>query len=157
MHLVICTTDYPPQLGGIARYSAELAAALAARHRVTVIAPAMTADEQTDPGQPFTTIRLPNVPVVREMLALHTLRALQRSARIDCVLNTVWFPCGLVAARFHRTHGVRYAVSAHGSEMFDDRLTWRRTVKSLLRPWKRRMLEGAAVVLPVSGFTRDRL
>nr|MBI3612484.1 glycosyltransferase family 4 protein [Nitrospirota bacterium] len=157
MHVVVCSTDYPPVIGGIARYTYQLARALAKHDRVTVLTVRMPGWKAFDEGQTFMTVRVPNIPFLREALFLRTILRIHRTEPIDWIVSAVWFPCGLLAHVSHNLRGIKYAVAAHGSEIFDDYLTARRVVKSLCRAWKGRMLQQAAWVLPVSHYTKEQL
>jgi len=157
MHLIVCSTDYPPLHGGIARYTYNVARTLARHDRVTVLAVRTPGWKEFDVGQTFMTVRVPNVPLLREALLLRAILQIHRAEPIDWILNAVWFPCGLLAHLSHNICGIKYVVAAYGSEIFDDQVTWRRAVKRLFRVWKDYMLQRAALVLPVSHYTRKRL
>src|SRR5689334_3849721 len=113
MHFVVSSTDYPPLRGGIARYSYHMALALAKTDRVTVLAVQMPGGDVFDRGQPFATVRVPNVPGLREILLLRALLKIHRAQSIDWILSAVWFPCGLVSHLALQLAGIKYLIVAY--------------------------------------------
>lgn len=59
LRLLIVATDYPPAIGGIQHMTAQLARELAARHVVTVVAPAEPGGAAFDAGEPYRVVRCP--------------------------------------------------------------------------------------------------
>jgi len=157
MHIVLCSTDYPPLVGGIARYSYHIAKNLAKEDIVKVLAVRMPHSNEFDRLQEFVTVRVPNVPIIREALLLRALLKIHRAEPIDWIINAVWFPCGLLSYCSHRIAGIKYVIAAHGSEILDDQRTWKRTLKGLFKAWKARMMARASVVFPGSQYTKGRL
>ncbi|TAJ07288.1 MAG: glycosyltransferase family 1 protein [Nitrospirae bacterium] len=157
MHVIVCSTDYPPVIGGIAQYTYQIAKALATHDQVKVLTVRTPGWKEFDKGQTFMTVRVPNIPLLREALFLRAILRIHRTEPIDWIVSAVWFPCGLLAHASHNLRGIKYAVAAHGSEIFDDYVTVRRAVKSLCRAWKGYMFRQAAWVLPVSHYTREQL
>lgn len=144
--ILLVATDYPPRRGGIATYGLQLAKALSAENEVTVLAPAP--EWEGDAIQPFVCLR---TSVVAMRLAW-----LLKTRHFDVVLHTTW-PTALVSYLMLKTAPSPYFITAHASEILDDRRTWRRRLKSLLRPLKLRSLQQAAGLFPVSRYTANIL
>ena len=157
MRLIIFSTDYPPLIGGISTYSYQLARNLVKMNRVTVLAPHAPGDRAFDARQPFQTVRVANVPVLRELLCMTYILWLHAQERIDCIVNTVWFPCGLLSYYLSRVASVRYVVGAYASEMLDDNRSLKRQIKGLLSGFKIKTFLSASMMLAVSQYTKGKL
>ncbi|GJL65085.1 MAG: glycoside hydrolase [Nitrospirales bacterium] len=157
MNFLVLTTDYPPLIGGISRYSFHIAKNLSKFHRVTVVTPHIPGDNEFDQSQEFETIRVLNVPVIRELLfAYHIIQAhLQHPC--DCLFNAMWFPCGILSFFLKKILNINYLVAAHASEMLDDTTTLKRRIKRLFKPLKLKTFRNASMNLPVSTYTRGKL
>lgn len=154
MKLLIVAIDYPPNSGGIATYGLQLANALSAKHDVTVFASGM--DQDGDREQAFTTIRSASRSIFRHLKFTWKLLRLLDHGQFDAVLHTTW-PTALIGHLFHRNHHPPYFVSAHASEILDDRASWRRKVKGTLKALKISTLHQAAGLFPVSNYTAELL
>jgi len=154
LKLLIVAIDYPPNSGGIATYGLQLANALSAEHDVTVFASGM--DQDGDREQAFTTIRSASCSVFRHLQFAWKLLRLLDNGQFDAVLHTTW-PTALIGYLFLKNHHPPYFISAHASEILDDRTSWRRTIKGTLKALKISMLRQAAGVFPVSNYTAELL
>ena len=157
MHVAILSTDYPPLIGGIATYSYQLAKHLAAKHHVHVFAPSMPGARSFDDAQSFQTVRVIDVPPLRELVFLYRLLRLQANESISVVINPVWFPCALLSYLLSKMTKLRYVVLVHGSEMLDDTRTMKRRIKRVFRRYKMKAFAGASMILANSRFTKDTL
>lgn len=140
--ILLVATDYPPRRGGIATYGLQLAKALSAENEVTVLAPGP--EWEGDAIQSFVCLR---ASVVTMRLAW-----LLKTCHFDVVLHTTW-PTALISYLMLKIAPTPYFITAHASEILDDRRTWRRRLKSLLRPLKSRSLLQASGLFPVSRYT----
>ncbi|MEM1033087.1 MAG: glycosyltransferase family 4 protein [Myxococcota bacterium] len=149
--LAVVTADFPPVVGGIATYAAELSRRLLRTHAVTVVAPAHPRSAHHDRTFPAPVVRLPGGA---DALGFASLPALLRR-RPTTVLCATWgvAPSAIVARRLGRVK--RVVVAAHGREL-------------LLEPWpgraqrgydvfRRRVLRHADHCLPVSRYTAGLL
>jgi phosphatidylinositol alpha-1,6-mannosyltransferase len=144
--VLIHSFDYPPNDGGIARVSGEVAAHYGgAGQRVRVItqdAP-LRGGNVTPPDVPET-----QVTARRPLREWQALRALRGARGEGMVVTGIWYPEGLLAL----LAGVRpHVVLAHGHELMPTRARWRR---GLWRMLQRRVLHGADLVVANSEYTR---
>lgn len=157
MHIIIFSTDYPSLIGGISTYTYQIAKNLSHINRVVVLAPHFDGDSEFDRKQEFRTLRIINIPIIREILFTYHIVKIQLTMPIDFIFNAVWFPCALISYLIHRLIKIKYVVAAHGSEFLDDKLSLKRRIKSLLRGLKVRVFTHAAMVLPISDYTKRKL
>lgn len=131
MRLLVATSDYPPDLGGMSRYSAEHVRSLTRRgHDVRVA---------TAPRAPF-------VAGLRE--ARSTLRRAAADFAPDAVWAHAWSPWGL-AASLGLPGAPRLLLTVHGAEVLNPAASRR------YRPLVRFALRAADRVLAVSRFSAD--
>ncbi len=154
MAYVLLALDYPPQVGGIQRYCAELAAALHRRgERVLVVASAQPGDAQFDARQPFPTRR---VRAAGKAQAARALAAAVEQAVADnmlgepvaAVLSGKWFPEGAACLLLRRRLGLPYVLLAHGREIT---LTGGNLMKWAMQRMVARHAAGALVVSRYAG------
>src|SRR2546430_347151 len=88
LRVLIATTDYPPEVGGIQHMTEQIALHLATRHRVAVVAPQQRGAAAYDAAMPCRVVRFP-----RERIGMARLAALavvilaeMRRERPDVVL-----------------------------------------------------------------------
>ncbi|MBI4381360.1 MAG: glycosyltransferase family 4 protein [candidate division NC10 bacterium] len=154
MKLAILTTDFRPQLGGIATLISDLARACSEKCQVTVLATWTEGAQVFDGQQPYRVIRVPGLPLFREAAFISHLFRLDRMEGLDVIACASWFPPGLVAYFMRLCRKTPYLVWAHGSEIVDDWRTPRRVVKSGLRPLKKLIFEHSAAIAAVSQYTK---
>jgi phosphatidyl-myo-inositol dimannoside synthase len=149
---LVVADKFPPRLGGIQQYVANLLARLPAGD-VVVCAPAGSSDPAAerayDEALPYPVVRLPGVWLPTPALA-RRLRDVARAERCD----TAWFgtaaPLGLLAGEL-RSAGISHVVaSTHGHEV-----GWSHLPAG--RIGMRRLGAGADVVTYLGPFTRPRL
>lgn len=75
---------------------------------------------------------------------------------IDVVLHTVW-TTSLISYLWHFLFPIPYFISVHASEILDDKRTWRRRIKSLLKKMRRKSLYKAKGIFPVSNYSAKLL
>ncbi|MEW6042060.1 MAG: hypothetical protein AB1633_11115, partial [Elusimicrobiota bacterium] len=130
--ILFFTTDYLPLIGGIATYCYELANNLSKSHQLILLTSYYRGCKKFDTEQNFYTIRVINFPLVRELFFFITVIFLTATKKVNCILNGVWFPCGVLSYFAHIMFKIPYYISAHGSEIFDDNLSLKRRIKSKL-------------------------
>ncbi|NOX97220.1 MAG: glycosyltransferase family 4 protein [Nitrospirae bacterium] len=143
MRILLCTHDFPPQVGGIQTYSYEVARGLSSwGEEVTVLAPGTEGDIEFDREQVFPVIRAKS----KIGLYLKFFWILWRK-RIEKILVAHRADYAALASWAHRLWGIDYYIVAHGGEVL---LPWRR--KSIRENFKR-----ARRILAVSHFTAREL
>jgi phosphatidyl-myo-inositol dimannoside synthase len=150
--VLLVTNDFPPRLGGIQSYLAELVTRLATtgEHTLTVYTPQWKDAETFD-------ARAAGYHVVRHpgtlMLPVPTVDARMRRLIAEHGIDTVWFgaaaPLGLLAHRARQAGATRVLASTHGHEV-----GW--SMLPLARSVLRRIGEDSDVVTFVSRYTRGR-
>jgi phosphatidylinositol alpha-1,6-mannosyltransferase len=146
-HMVLVTTDFPPDVGGIQAVLYNTALALT-RFEVTVIAPAHPDAEAFDRGQPFETVRVnPAQPRTRFDRMVRTARMAVATAKCVRRRSTAVILCGHpftsgIGMVLKHSMGVPYVVWTHAKEL----LVW--------QPLLRRSLPAADAVLVISGYTK---
>lgn len=146
---LLVSSSFLPGRGGIESYLAELCASLSPRL-------AAVAAESRDGGRlshlelPYPSHGAPNRMLLPGRAALaHTLAAAAKEASDKVLFGTPW-PLVLLGPRL-RERGLRYATVVHGAEM---------TVPAAIPVVRKRLaaaLAGADLLLPVSGYTAERL
>lgn len=152
MNLLVVGTDFPPSIGGISTYTAELARALNNMCQVTILTKGVFNSESFDKACQVRIVRTPQIPVLRALALFIYLPWLLRSYKIDAVLHTVW-PTVLISHIWYCLIPVPYFVSVHASEILDDTSTWRRRFKGYLRGWRWAALRKAKGIFPVSRYS----
>lgn len=121
MSYILLGTDYPPQTGGIQRYSSNLARALQALGReVRVIATEQSGSREHDLASPVPIVRVPTdggkPAIYRRMreAALRLAPTLPQALR--GIIATKWSPEGLGALQAARRLRVPWAVIGHDRE-----------------------------------------
>jgi len=118
LRLLIVTTDYPPAIGGIQHMTAQLARELAARHAVTVVAPAEPGAAAFDAGEPYRVVRCPAAsagPLRQALLLLVSARTALR-VRPQVVLYCHIF-AAVIGHALCRLLRLPYVVVAYESEL----------------------------------------
>lgn len=156
MKLLIVAQDYPPLSGGIATYSASLAKEFSVYDDVTVLALGARSASSYDKTRPYRTIRTPNCLLIRYLGLFFVFPYLLMKERFDAILHSTW-PTSLLSYFWKHVFPVPYFISAHASEILDDKRTYRRRIKKMLAGWRQRSLESAQGLFPVSQYTADIL
>ncbi len=91
MRCLFVTQDFPPDVGGIQTYAAQLAPRLAEHAAaLAVVAPRRPTAETVDEALPFPVYRLPARPDLLVGPALAALPVLARRHRVDVALHAQW-------------------------------------------------------------------
>ncbi len=143
MRILLCTHDFPPQVGGIQTYSYEVARGLSSwGEEVTVLVPQVEGDLQFDKTQSFKVVRAGS-----KMGLYLKFFGILRRGKIEKILVAHRADYAALASWAHRLWGIDYYIVAHGGEIL---LPWRK--KSIRETFKR-----ARRVMAVSGFTAREL
>jgi phosphatidylinositol alpha-1,6-mannosyltransferase len=150
MNVVIMTTDFPPLVGGIGTFSANVARALQMTGvdvSVVTSVPALGDEPVDDLAVTRGAALLNRKGIKMAGLAWRTALACRRPGQTT-LLAMAWTHEGLVALLIRRLFGVRYALVAHGSEILRHR-------SGPLRAIMGAAFRSADVVICNSAFTRD--
>lgn len=143
--MYIFSFDYPPNDGGIARLSAQLALGLTKRgFRVRVLT--QQASERVDLDEQVSTKRFTHRRPIRELAALLEL-AQKKPA--SALVSSIWYPDGLIATVARQSPHI---ILAHGAELLPPPQRWRRGIWKKLQ---RYVLESADLVITNSHYTAD--
>lgn len=117
--LLLISQDFPPDVGGIQTYAAELASRLAPRvEEFAAVAPARPGADAVDASLPFPVYRLPARPDLLPLVALPALPVIARQRRSDLTLHTQWQTVGAaLLARTFTGSPRRILCAAHGREL----------------------------------------
>jgi phosphatidylinositol alpha-1,6-mannosyltransferase len=118
MRLLLVTKDFPPDVGGIQTYCAEIAQRFVGRcETFAVVAPRLPGCEAADAGLPFDVIRIPGSRSSFAPAVLAHLPRLKRRYDFNVVLGAQWQSAWAAAAgrRFLGPYAVCAAV--HGREV----------------------------------------
>jgi phosphatidyl-myo-inositol dimannoside synthase len=155
---LLLTSDFPPQEGGVARWTGELARRYPA-DRIVVSTGAVPGAEASDAALDRPVERLP-IPVGRLRTWPAVLRWTRAARRLaaDRRVAFVWCdtvrPAGYVGRALAERPGIPYGILVHGDDLVAlaakaSRSVWKRWVA-------RRLLGGASIVVANSGWTADR-
>jgi len=157
MRLLLISQDFPPAMGGIQTYTAELAPRLAARcERFLLIAPAHPASRAFDATLDYEVHRLPIRPDLLVLRAIPHVMRIARRERFDLAFHVQW-PTAFssILSKLVTGYPRHRAISLHGKDAvfhpFD--VGWLNRGYDALR---RLALASADGVLPVSRFLADR-
>lgn len=151
MKVLVVTNDFPPRVGGINGYVAELMRRFPPGE-VVVFASDWPGASSFDPSYPHPVIRWP----LRGMTMYPTqsvrdhVEDLVRRERPDILLFGAAVPLGVIGRQIHRRLGVPYATFTHGVEVWAGQVPVTRRVLG-------RVVRGAALSMGVSRWAIDLL
>jgi phosphatidyl-myo-inositol dimannoside synthase len=149
LRILIVSNDFPPHIGGIDEYVAQLASRLSG-DEVTIFAPATPGRERFDGGFPHRVVRWPGRILLPTPRVRRRVLDLARELRPDIVLFGASMPLALLGPVLRRRLGVPYAACTHGLEIAAAKLPGGRMLLA-------RMFRDAALVTAVSRWTADIL
>jgi phosphatidylinositol alpha-1,6-mannosyltransferase len=156
--VIVFSTDYKPQPGGIAEHAYRVALGFAGLGApVTVLAPGAPGDREFDAGQPFETFRVPRVPWFDLAGYLFVLPALVLSRRAGLVYCATSHPCAIICLLARVLVDFRHTVTVHAHEVVYSALGLRQSVKKAVKPWQIGVISAADRVFGVSRFTVNAL
>jgi phosphatidyl-myo-inositol dimannoside synthase len=149
MKVLVVTNDFPPKVGGINHYVAELVRRFPGGG-VTVFAPDWPGSEAFDRAFPHPVIRWP----MRSMYPTGPIRdrveELARSVRPDALLFGAAVPLAMMGRSVERRLGVPYASFTHGVEVWAGQVPGTRALLGSIA-------RNAALMMAVSRWTSDQL
>lgn len=143
------TNDFPPRVGGINDYVAQLVRRLEPG-TVTVFASTWPGAASFDATFPQRVVRWPVRTLLPTPGVLAALSELVRRERPDIVVFGAALPLAYFGETLRRRFGVPYAAFTHGLELAATRVPG-------LRAFLRRLGRSAALLTTVSHFVRERL
>jgi phosphatidyl-myo-inositol dimannoside synthase len=152
--LLFVTQDFPPAIGGIQRYSLELAAALDPLcEAFGVLAPRAQRAQDVDAGLPFRVRRVRATSDTLPLLAAPALLSLAGRDGYTCSLHAQWAtaPAALLARRAGRLQ--RVAIAAHGRELLLTPFRHSRTLQRRYDRLRASVLGAVDRVFAVSTYT----
>jgi len=154
VRLLIISQDFGPKLGGIERYTLEIATQLSRRAQtVHVLCPDQSGAAAFDRTLPFEVRRVPCGSDALPLCAAPWALSLVAREGIDALLHTQWqtAPLGVALRRMGSLRAL--AIAAHGKELLLRPLRAHAGAQRAYDRLRRRCLESADVVLPVSRYT----
>lgn len=149
LRVLVVTNDFPPRVGGINDYVAQLVRRLAPG-AVTVFASTWPGAAAFDATFPQRVVRWPARTLLPTPAVLAALSELVRRDRPDIVVFGAALPLAYLGEPLQRRFGVPYAAFTHGLELAATRVPG-------LRAFLRRLGRSAALLTTVSHFVRERL
>ena len=158
--ILIPAYDFKPLLGGVANYGHELALQFSKRARVHVLGRELPGTPAFDRNLPYaiTRIRTPQSGLLSFPLFARTLRTLIQREPPDAIFCPMWFPDGAACRWAVGAARIPYYVAAHGTEVFDNFIGLKNSVRTLLvRGLERKVFDQARKIFPVSRYTRNAI
>jgi phosphatidylinositol alpha-1,6-mannosyltransferase len=155
--ILIPAYDFKPLLGGVANYGHELAVQFSRRARVHVLGRKLPGMEEFDKTLPYTItrIRTPQSGLLSFPLFARTLRRLIQHQPPDAIFCPMWFPDAAACRWALGNSPIPYFVAAHGTEVFDNFIGVKNSLKTLLvRRLEPKVFQQAEKIFPVSEYTR---
>lgn len=141
---LILTNDFPPEIGGIEAFVAQLAAGL--RGPVVVLTRRMDESAAFDAVQPYDVVRLDSPVLLPTPQLVRTAAAILAEHKLSSVVFGAAAPLGLLAPQLRRAGAQRLVGISHGHEVWWARLPGS---SALLR----RIVSGVDVLTYISEFT----
>lgn len=155
---MLCTTDFPPALGGIAKYSHELALHFQKLDEsIEILCSKTTGWNAFDEKQPFNVYRTPKMALLREAFFTKCLFSLVSRTRPDRVFCTLWYPAGVCANIVCKQRSLPYFLSVYGSETLFSSVNLKQRLKSKLGFLRNKALQEATKIIAISNYTKKRL
>ncbi len=118
MRLLLVTKDFPPDVGGIQTYCAEIAQRFAGRcESFAVVAPRIPGCETVDPALPFEVIRVPGSRSSFAPAVLAHLPRLKARYRFNVVLGAQWQSAWAAVAGRRALGPYKVCAAVHGREV----------------------------------------
>ncbi len=152
VNLLVVSSDFSPLSWGIGAYTKELSTSLSRTNQVTVLATGIPNARAFDHGSPYRIIRTPSFPILRYIAFFFYVPLILKKYHIDTVLHVVWIT-SLISHMWSRMIPVPYFVTVHGTEIRDDKISWRRRLKCYLKGWRLAALRKARGIFPVSNYS----
>ena len=155
MRILLVSQDFPPDVGGIQTYAAELAPRLAEQaEALAVVAPSRPGSVAVDHPLPFPVHRLPARPDLLPLVALPALPVLARRGRYTLSFHAQWQTVGAALLARRLTGFPKHIVcAAHGRELLFSPFPEDSALDGMYHRIRRTLLAGVDHFLPVSRYT----
>lgn len=158
MRLLVVTQDFPPAVGGIETYTAELVRRWAERGDVEVVAPRLSGADAVDAQMPVSVTRVPVRPDLLPLAALAVVPMRARAQRADVAFHAQWQTVGAsLLARRLTGYPRRIVCAAHGRELLFNPAEGLPALGEGYDALRRLLLHGPDVFTPVSTYTAGLL
>lgn len=158
LNVLIFSTDYKPNGGGIAEHTYQIARHLYKQGcKVDVLSVKKKNYHNFDKNQLFKTYRISNIPFLKNFFLFLYLLYLCKKEHIGCVYNTITHPCGEIAYVGSLFLSYKIIISIHGYEVSYNGSTWRASLKKKLRWVRSYIYNHVDKVFAVSEYTRQKL
>lgn len=159
MRLLFVSQDFPPDLGGIQTYSAELAERIAPRvERFLAVVPRRPGGDAVDAALEFPVRRLPIPSSFLPLLSTPDIVRLARRERFDVAFHAQWQTAtGSLLARRLTGYPRRIVVAAHGRETLFNPFHAVPGLRGRYDALRRRTVQAVDHLLPVSRNTGSLL
>lgn len=158
MDLVLVSQDFPPDVGGIETYAAELSKRLHAHcDQFFVVAPDKEKADEVDAELPFAVKRVPVSNALLGFRGILSVPSLLSRSHIDMVFHTQWqtLPISVFARRYGSVRKIFAA--AHARELLFNPLAGLPVLEGVYEKYKRWLLDQVDLFFPVSEYTADLL
>ena len=152
MNILVISPDFSSRSWGIGAYTKDLSTFLARKNRVTVLSTGISDAKIFDHGCRYRIIRTPSFPILRHIFFLIYIPWIIRRYDIGAVLHVVWIT-SLISHLWYCLIPVPYFVSVFGTEIRDDKRSWRRRLKYYLKGWRTLALRKARGIFPISYYS----
>ena len=158
MNILIFSTDYKPNSGGIAEYTHQVAKHFEKmNHSIVVLSVSMSGGKEFDNNQNFNTYRIPAIHYSRNLCLLFSLIKLIKRHNIEYIFSTITHPCGEIAWLVSRFINVKTVITVHGYEVAYPFNTFRQKLKYKLNYIRTYIYNNSDMVFTISRFTKDML
>ena len=158
LNILIFSTDYKPNRGGIAEHTYQVAKHLHQLGcKVFVLSISKRGCVEFDLSQPFLTYRVPSVPLFGGLLLFLSLLKVCRREKVDHVYSTITNPCCELAYLGSFFCRYKNVVAVHGYEVSYDGKGLRGWFKRRIRRIRSYIYNRMDRVIAVSGYTRQKL
>jgi len=157
MNILLLSYDYPPNKGGIANVSYEVANQLNKMgEKVIVVAQKAKGAREFDKNNRFLTYRYINIFFIRELALILLLPYFVIRYKIDMIYILIWCQGGFATFLTSRFLNIPYILHAHGAEFVDYKKTFLDKIKyGLFREkYKRLIFKNAKRIIAVSSYTK---
>lgn len=158
MRLLLVSQDFPPDVGGIQTYAAELASRLARRcDRFAVLAPTRPGSREVDQALDYPVHRLPARPDLLPLAALPALPFIARRGQFEVAFHAQW-QTAIASLLSRRLTGYpkKVAVAAHARELLFNPFG-ERPGAAAYDAFRKTILRRVDAFFPVSQYTGELL
>lgn len=158
MNILIFSTDYKPNTGGIAEYTYQVAKHFQKKgHYVVVLSIKMPGSKEFDRKQSFKTVRVANSFLLSCWRLTYALISIAKQYKIEYVFSTITHPCGEITYLLGKFLKYKAVVAVHGYEVMYPGKTFRQRIKLIFKPLRTYIYNNVDAIFTVSNFSRKKL